>query len=120
MRRTLKSQDKLRRSSQFQETYAQARRLSGPLFTLFFKPNTLKTTRIGLSVSKKCFKLSTHRHYVQRRLREIYRLNKECLLPGFDIVVAARKFDKNKIGSKELKAEFLRLAGKAKILRNNA
>ena len=58
------------------------------------------------------------RNRTRSRLREIYRLNEESFLPGFDIVVVARSraveapFDK-------LTKAYLDLAKKAGILRED-
>lgn len=113
----LNKQEKLRRSRQFQEAYIRGRRLSGPHLTIFFKPNQLQDSRLGLTVSKKRFKLSCRRHYIQRRLREAYRLNKKRFLPGYDIVISARRFDQGKTRFQDLQNELLSLAQKAKLLR---
>lgn len=45
--------------------------------------------RIGISVSKKVGN-SVVRHRVTRLVRECFRLNRDCLTTGLDIVVVAR------------------------------
>ncbi|UCB56716.1 MAG: ribonuclease P protein component [Candidatus Omnitrophota bacterium] len=112
-------QQKLRRNRQFREVYMRGRRQSGPLLTLFFMPNKLKLSRMGLSVTKKRFRLSVRRHYIQRRLREAYRLNKMRFLQGYDIVIVARNIKKT-TGFGEITAELLSLAQKAKLLKCQA
>jgi len=110
-------QEKLRRSCEFKEIYARGHRLSGPHLTIYHKPNRLRVSRLGLSTSKKRFKLSTERHYIQRLLRELYRLNKNRFLPGHDIVISARRFQRDKTRFAEIKNELLSLAQKAKLLK---
>jgi len=56
---------------------------------LYTRPNRLGENRIGVTVSKKMGK-AVVRNRVRRRLREIYRINEEQFLPGYDIVVVAR------------------------------
>ena len=117
-RLSLGKQDKLRHSRQFREVYTRGRRFSGPHLTIILMPNQLYVSRLGLMVSKKQFKLSTQRHFIQRRLREAYRLNKARFLPGYDIIISVQKFNKDKIGFEDIKEELLSLAQKAGILKS--
>ena len=118
--RELKKQEKLRRRCEFKEIYTRGRRLNGPHLTIFFKANQLNFNRLGLSVTKKRFKLSVRRHSIQRRLREAYRLNKMRFLPGYDLVISAQRFDKDKTCFEDIKKELLSLAQKARLLKNRA
>ena len=81
---------------------------------LYARKNRTEGNRVGITVSKKLGKAHV-RNRVRRRLREVYRLNEEKFLPGWDIVVVAR--------SKAVEADFgdltrayLALAKKAGIL----
>ena len=81
---------------------------------LYARTNRTETNRVGITVGKKLGKAHI-RNRVRRRLREVYRLNEEKFLPGWDIVVVGR--------SKALDADFaqltksyLSLAKKAGIL----
>ena len=56
---------------------------------LYARKNRLSENRVGVTVSKKLGK-AVVRNRVRRRLREVYRLNEEKFLPGWDIVVVAR------------------------------
>lgn len=116
-RLSLKKREKLRRFGEFREIYIGGRRLSGPHLTMFFKPNQLTHNRLGLSVAKKRFKLSTCRHNIQRCLREVYRLNKMRFLPGYDLVISAHRFNEDKIRLEDIKKELLSLAQKAGLLK---
>ena len=82
---------------------------------VYARTNRSQSNRVGITVSKKLGKAHV-RNRVRRRLREIYRLNEDKFLPGFDIVVVAR--------SKSVDADFgkltnayLQLAEKAGILK---
>ena len=84
---------------------------------LYARKNRTDSNRVGITVSKKLGKAHI-RNRTRRRIREVYRLNEEAFLPGWDIVVVAR--------SKAVDAEFakltksyLTLAKKAGILVNN-
>jgi len=85
---------------------------------LYARKNRTEGNRVGITVSKKLGKAHI-RNRTRRRIREVYRLNEEAFLTGWDIVVVAR--------SKAVDAEFSRLtksylslAKKAGILRDDA
>jgi ribonuclease P protein component len=113
-----KNHQKLWRSREFRDIYSKGLKVHGPRLTLYYMSNQLGLLRLGLSVRKKSFKLSTQRHLVQRRLRENFRLNRRRFLPGYDIVISARRFNEKWVLSKELQSEFLDLAQKAGLLKN--
>ena len=71
--------------------------------------------RVGITVGKKLGKAHI-RNRIRRRLREVYRLNEEKFLPGYDIVVVARTKAIDAPFSQLTKA-YLALAQKAGILR---
>lgn len=56
---------------------------------LYARRNRTEGNRVGITVGKKLGKAHV-RNRVRRRLREVYRLNEEKFLPGWDIVVVAR------------------------------
>ena len=56
---------------------------------LYARRNRLGVNRVGITVSKKLGKAHV-RNRTRRRIREVYRLNEEKFLPGWDIVVVAR------------------------------
>ena len=56
---------------------------------LYARKNRTDTNRVGITVSKKLGK-AVIRNRVRRRIREVYRLNEEKFLPGWDIVIVAR------------------------------
>ena len=97
----------------FRRLYA-TKGVANGFLVLYARKNRTDTNRIGITVSKKLGKAHI-RNRVRRRLREIYRLNEEKFLPGWDIVVVARSraidapFDK-------LTKAYLQLAKKAGIL----
>ena len=97
----------------FQRLYRTAGFANGCL-VLYVRKNRSQTNRVGITVSKKLGKAHVRNH-VRRRLREIYRLNEEKFLPGWDIVVVARSRCISADFSK-LTDAYLSLAAKAGIL----
>lgn len=82
---------------------------------LYAQKNRTGQNRVGITVSKKLGK-AVVRNRVRRRLREVYRLNEDRFLPGWDIVVVARS---RSIGASfgKLTKAYLSLAEKAGILK---
>lgn len=76
---------------------------------MYVLPNDQKEIRIGISVSKKVGN-SIVRHRLTRLIREAYRLHKEELISGFDIVVIARVSAKDK-SYQQIESAFLHLIG---------
>lgn len=115
MRLCLRKPERLRHPRQFKELYLGGRKISGPHLTIFFKANHLPFCRLGLSVSKRRFKLSVQRHYIQRRLREAFRRNKSQFLPGYDIVIIARGLTRGQSPFSDISRELLVLAQSAEL-----
>ena len=72
----------------FRRLYATQGFANGML-VLYARPNRLGVNRVGITTGKKLGH-AVVRNRVRRRLREVYRLNEEKFLPGWDIVVVAR------------------------------
>ena len=97
----------------FQRLY-RSKGVADGYLVLYARRNRTEGNRVGITVSKKLGKAHI-RNRIRRRIREVYRLNEEKFLPGWDIVVVARSrsvdapFDK-------LTKSFLSLAKKAGCL----
>ena len=83
---------------------------------LYARKNRTEVNRVGITVSKKLGKAHV-RNRVRRRLREVYRLNEEQFLPGWDIVVVARARAVD-ASFQQLTGAYLPLAKKMGILRS--
>ena len=98
----------------FRRLYRTSGQADG-LLVLYARRNRTESNRVGITVGKKLGKAHI-RNRTRRRIREVYRLNEEKFLSGWDIVVVARgraveaPFDK-------LTESYLSLAKKAGILR---
>lgn len=74
----------------FRRAYHRGRQSVHSALVLYALPNRLPVSRLGLTVSPKIGK-AVVRNRVKRRLRESYRLEEGRLLPGFDLVIVARR-----------------------------
>ena len=88
------------------------------LLVLYARKNRTGTNRVGITVSKKLGKAHI-RNRARRRLREVYRLNEDKFLPGWDIVVVARSRCVE-APFRKLTEGYLALAQKAGILKDGA
>ena len=91
---------------------------SNRFLALYALKNRLGQNRVGITVSKKLGG-AVVRNRVRRRLREVYRLNENRFLPGYDIVVVARSRAVDAT-FQELSVAYLTAAEKAGILRPEA
>ena len=85
---------------------------------LYARRNRTGENRVGITVSKKLGKAHV-RNRIRRRLREVYRLNEDKFLPGWDIVVVARSRALEAPFAR-LTASYLSLARKAGVLREDS
>lgn len=111
----MKFTSSLKENRAFRRLYAKGKSAAGPAMVLYCRKNGRKENRLGLTVSTKLGGAVT-RNKLRRRFREIYRLNEDKLLPGYDIVIVARA---RAIRSRywDLDKDFLRLAKKLKLFR---
>ena len=91
---------------------------AGPYLVLYARRNREGLNRVGITVSKKLGKAHI-RNRIRRRLREIYRLNEDKFLPGWDIVLVGRGRALDADFETMMKS-FLSLAKKAGVLREEA
>jgi len=82
----------LRRPADFQAVYDRRRSAADGTLVVYAKENGLPYSRVGLSVSRK-FGGAVVRNRIRRLLREAYRLDKEKLPAGFDLVLIPRPQD---------------------------
>ena len=98
----------------FRKLYHTSGQADG-LLVLYARRNRTQANRVGVTVSKKLGH-AVVRNRTRRRLREVYRLNEEKFLPGWDIVVVARSRAVDAPFS-ALTRSYLNLARKAGLLR---
>jgi ribonuclease P protein component len=81
---------RLLRRAEFDAVYQGGRRRSGRHLLVFYRPNGRAGSRFGTSV-KKSLGGAVVRNRIRRRLREILRLHRQEIAPGWDIVIHPRR-----------------------------
>ena len=82
--------ERILKRKDFSAAYNLGKRLSSKNFIIFLYPNQTGMRRLGITVSKKIGE-SVQRNRIKRLLREFFRLNKDRLPAGQDIVVVSRR-----------------------------
>ena len=85
----MKFSESLKKNAEFRNVYKKGASFANRFLVMYILPNCTNGNRLGISVSKKVGN-SVVRHRVTRLIRECFRLNKERLAIGLDIVVVAR------------------------------
>lgn len=80
---------RIRKNKEFSFIYKKGRSKADRLLVMYIYENNTDQNRLGISVSKKVGN-SVVRHRVKRRVKEIYRVNEDMVLKGYDIVIIGR------------------------------
>lgn len=88
--------ERLLKSKDFRNVYTKGCKVSVGGTAICWLENALGHNRLGFSISSRSFKLAAARNRIRRLFREVYRLKKTELRPGFDLVlVVKRGFNKS-------------------------
>ena len=79
----------VKENDEFRRIYRKGKSAVSPQLVIYCQRNRRGHSRLGVSVSTK-LGCAVVRNRVRRRIREIYRLNKAKMLPGYDLIVVAR------------------------------
>ena len=102
----------------FRRLYQKGQSAVSPYLAVYIRRTGRPVSRLGITVSTKVGH-AVVRNRVRRRLREIYRLHEDEIVPGLDIVVVARV----RAASSDywqLDRSFVKLCGKLDILKREA
>ena len=102
--------DRLRKRREFEECYASGVRVSGRFFQVFVR-KAPAPARIGISVPKRVGNAVT-RNRLKRRVREIFRRDRE-LLPGVGAIVVHVRPSAAEAAFEPLREEFCRLVARS-------
>lgn len=109
-------EERIRKNIEFRTVYRKGKSFSNQLLVLYIYKNHKDLNRVGISVSKKVGK-SVVRSRVKRLISETYRINKDDLKKGYDLVFIARTASNDK-SFKEIDKALKNLLKKAGLLIN--
>jgi ribonuclease P protein component len=107
----------IKKNSDFQIVYKNGKSYANKLLIMYVHRTGETDTRIGISASKKVGN-SVIRHHVVRLIREIFRLHKDKIDTGLDIVVVVRPAAKES-DYRKLESAFRHLCGLHNILQES-
>ena len=107
----LRRAERLRKRSQYLRAQRKGRRRSGEHFIVYAHPNERGWTRLGVTASKRVGKANV-RNWWKRRIREIFRRNKQQFAAGYDLVVIVDA-DAERADYEELEDELVELLSAA-------
>jgi len=105
----------LKENRQFRRLYAKGKSVVSPYLVLYYRRSVDGQNQLGITVSGKLGNAVT-RNKIRRRLREMYRINEDCLFLGYTMVLVARGRAVG-VSYRELEKGFFKLTEKAGLLR---
>lgn len=98
--RRFRPQDRLRSGREYQRVYRRRAAVSDSLLLVHGCENELERPRLGLSVSRKVGNAVVRNRW-KRILREVFRVHRQQLPPGIDLVVLPRAHQKPRFAAVE-------------------
>ena len=109
--------ESIKNNSDFLKAYRHGKSYANRYLVMYVRKNDLDRNRYGITVSKKVGN-SVVRHHLVRLVRESFRLHKDEIETGLDIVVVARQMAKES-DFKKIESAYLHLCGLHNILRES-
>lgn len=81
--------ERLKKRWEFQRGYRKGQKYWNREFVIYVHHNAFNSTRLGITASKKIGN-SVRRNRTKRLIREVFRLSKERIRTGYDIIVVGR------------------------------
>lgn len=106
MDESLPPDERIRRRREFLSLYKNGKRYRGKYFKLIHFSNNLKTSRIGIVVGKKIGN-AVVRNKVKRRMRTLFRRNKNLVKRPTDILIIFKR-EINETSWEELREDYIK------------
>jgi ribonuclease P protein component len=106
----------LKKESEFKKVAKNGRPFFASEMAIKILANNLEYNRYGIVVNTKVDKRAVVRNKIQRRIRDIIRLNSENFNNGFDVMILTKEEIK-KLDYKEIKEKIEKLFKKSGILK---
>ena len=108
----------VKENHEFRRIYRKGRSAVSPYLVVYCQKNREGRSRLGVTVSKKLGH-AVVRNRVRRRFRELYRLHKGDMLPGYDIIMVAR-VRAAELPYAKLEKQYIRCLSQLGLLREDA
>lgn len=112
----LPAANRLRGDAQFRQLIKSGAAAHGTFFFLRYARTNEKNTRVAFVVSGKVVKTIVARNKLKRRMREIVRRGLPMLVPGYDILLVAKKGAPN-LSFAELNDSLYTIFTKARLIK---
>jgi len=112
---SLSRRERMTSAPEFKRALDNGTTYHGKKLNLRVAQNDHGFSRIGICLRREYFKLATQRNKMRRYLKEIFRLNKNILKKGYDILAMPKRGCDN-LTFAELSDEFTQIIKKANIL----
>jgi ribonuclease P protein component len=106
---TFRKHHRLLKRAQFRHTERKGFRRSGKHLVVVARKNEVDFSRLGITVTRKVGNAVVRNRW-KRRIREVFRRNRDQVPEGWDFVVIVRKGEDNEPAFKALSHEFLYLS----------